>query len=141
MAGVFHFMCRYSDDSTVSDIRPEAPMTASISPISDRSQNSQIITEIEFCAWLGQAEPGDSLEYHRGFLVVDLTPFGGPLCSEARSELARTSARAYDLAERGFVHLVQRRVGPDTFSYLAIARPLPQGKALDFSTLMTEEAA
>ena len=99
------------------------------------------ITEIDFCAWASQAEPGDVLEYHRGFLVVDLTPFGGPLCSEARSELARTSARAYDLAERGFVHLVQRRVGPDTFSYLAIARPLPQGKALDFSTLMTEEAA
>jgi hypothetical protein len=134
-------MRHYSDDSTVSDIRPEAPMTASISPISDRSQNSQIITEIEFCTWLGQAEPGDSLEYHRGFLLVDLTPFGGPLCSEARSELARTSARAYDLAERGFVHLVQRRLGPDSFSYLAIARPLPQGKAMDFSTLMTEEAA
>ena len=116
-------------------------MTASISPISDRSQNSQIITEIEFCTWLGQAEPGDSLEYHRGFLLVDLTPFGGPLCSEARSELARTSARAYDLAERGFVHLVQRRLGPDSFSYLAIVRPLPLGKAMDFSTLMTEEAA
>jgi hypothetical protein len=116
-------------------------MTASISPISDRSQHRQWITEIEFCAWLGQATPGDALEYHRGFLVVDLTPFGGPMCSEARSELARTSTRAYGLAERGFVHLVQRRLGPDTFSYLAIARPLPQGKALDFSTLMTEEAA
>ena len=116
-------------------------MTASISPISDRSQNSQIITEIEFCAWVSQAAPGDALEYHRGFLVVDLTPFGGPMCSEARLELSLTSARAYDLAERGFVHLVQRRLGPDSFSYLAIARPLPQGKALDFSTLMTEEAA
>ena len=99
------------------------------------------ITEIEFCAWLGQAEAGDSLEYHRGFLVVDLTPFGGPMGSEARLELARASTRAYSLAERGFVHLVQRRVGPDNFSYLAIARPLPEGKALDFSTLMTEEAA
>jgi len=100
-----------------------------------------LVTEIEFCSWLGQAAPGDALEYHRGFLVVDLTPFGGPMSSEARSELARTSARAYSLAERGFVHLVQRRVGPDNFSYLALARPLPQGKTLDFSTLMTEEAA
>ena len=99
-----------------------------------------LVTEIEFCAGLGQAGTGDSLEYHRGFLVVDLTPFGNPMCSETRLELARTSARAYGLAERGFVHLVQRRVGPDNFSYLAIARPLPQGKALDFSTLMTEEA-
>ena len=61
-----------------------------------------LMMEIEFCAWLGQAEPGDALEYHRGFLVVDLTPFGGSMGSEARLELARTSARAYGLAERGF---------------------------------------
>ena len=116
-------------------------MTAAIFPVTAPSQLRCSITEIGFCAWLGQAEPGDSLEYHRGFLVVDLTPFGGPMGSEARSELVRTSTRAYGLAERGFVHLVQRRVGPDNFSYLAIARSLPQGKALDFSTLMTEEAA
>ena len=116
-------------------------MTAAISPLPTLSPLRCSITEIDFCAWLGQAEAGDSLEYHRGFLVVDLTPFGGPMGSEARLVLGRTSARAYGLAERGFVHLVQRRVGPDNFSYLAIARPLPQGKALDFSTLMTEEAA
>jgi hypothetical protein len=119
----------------------ETLMTASISPIAALNQSRTWITEIEFCAWLGQAEPGDVLEYHRGFLVVDLTPFGNPMCSEARLDLARTSARAYDLAEPGFVHLVQRRLGPDHFSYLAIARPLPHGKAIDFSTLMTEEAA
>ena len=116
-------------------------MIASIFPISDPSLVHPWITEIEFCGWLGQAEPGDVLEYHRGFLVVDLTPFGKPMCSDARADLAHTSARAYDLAERGFVHLVQRRIGPDHFSYLAIARSLPEGKALDSSTLMTEEAA
>ena len=116
-------------------------MTASIFPISSQPPRSSGITEIELCAWLGQAAPSDDLEYHRGFLVVDLAPFGGPLSSEARSELSHTSSRAYDLAERGFVHLVQRRLGPDSFSYLAIVRPLPQGRAMDFSTLMTEEAA
>jgi hypothetical protein len=116
-------------------------MTASISPINAPLPRRASINEIELCAWLRQAEPGDALEYHQGFLVVDLTPFGGHMTSEARSELTRTSARAYDLAERGFVHLVQRRLAPDSFSYLAIARPLPQGKAMDFSTLMTEEAA
>ncbi len=26
------------------------------------------ITEIDFCAWLSQAAPGEALEYHRGFL-------------------------------------------------------------------------
>ena len=116
-------------------------MTVSISPIIALPQSRTRITEVAFCAWVSQAAPGDVLEYHRGFLVVDLAPFGGPICSDARLELARTSARAYDLGERGFVHLVQRRVGPDSFSYLAIARPPPRGKALDCSTLMTEEAA
>ena len=140
MAHRIQFMRPYWDDSTASDIHSEAPMTASIFPISVHPPLPRI-TEIEFCAWFTQAEPGTSLEYHRGFLVVDLAPFGGPLSSEARSELSHTSSRAYDLAERGFVHLVQRRLGPDSFSYLAIVRPLPQGKAMDFSTLMTEEAA
>jgi hypothetical protein len=116
-------------------------MTVSISPIIALPQSRTRITEVAFCAWLRQAVPGDILEYHRGFLVVDLAPFGGPMNSVARLELSRTSNRAYDLAERGFVHLVQRRLGLDSFSYLAIARPLPEGKTLDFSTIMTEEAA
>ena len=31
------------------------------------------LTDIEFCAWIGQAMPGDRLEYHRGFLGIDTT--------------------------------------------------------------------
>jgi len=99
------------------------------------------ITEIALCSWLGQAEPGDVFEYYRGFLGVDLTTFGNPMSSKIRAVLARTSARAYDLAERGFVHLVQRRVGPDTFAYLAIARPRTGPTPIPFETLMSEEAA
>jgi len=30
---------------------------------------SRPLSEIEFCAWVAQAVPGDRLEYHRGFLV------------------------------------------------------------------------
>ena len=28
-------------------------------------------TDIGLLAWLNQAQPGDALEYHRGFLAVD----------------------------------------------------------------------
>ena len=28
------------------------------------------LSEIEFCAWVAQAGPGDRLEYHRGFLAL-----------------------------------------------------------------------
>ncbi len=99
------------------------------------------ITEIALCSWLGQAEPGDVFEYYRGFLGVDLTSFGNPMSSKTRAELARTSSRAYDLAERGFVHLVQRRVDPDTFAYLAIARPRANRTPMPFEILMSKEAA
>jgi len=99
------------------------------------------ISEVEFCSWLSQAASGDVLEYHRGFLAADRMPFGNPMVPETREELVRTSACVMRLAERGFVHLVQRRLGADRFSYLAIARPRPGRTPIPFATLMTEEAA
>ena len=101
----------------------------------------QALNETTFSAWLAQAAPGEALEYHRGFLCHDRGA-PGPVPKSRRSQTLNLLAeRAYDLAERGFVHLVQRRINTNTFSYLAIARPLPQGKAMEFSTLMSEEAA
>ena len=97
--------------------------------------------EVDFCAWITQAAPGDELEYHRGFLVLDITPFGSPMDGDARAELALVADRAFDLAERGFIHLVQRRIGVGTFAYIAIARPHPGGAPIPFAILMTEEAA
>jgi len=36
---------------------------------------------------------------------------------------------------------VQQRLGEASFRYLAIVRPCPEGQSINFSTLMTEEAA
>lgn len=80
-------------------------------------------TAIEFCAWLGQAAPGDRLEYHRGLLAVDVAEVVSLLPKPDRvrlNGLARIVHRAFEL---GLVHLVQLRLGPDRFAYLAIARP------------------
>jgi hypothetical protein len=100
------------------------------------------LTEIELCAWVAQAEPGAVLEYHRGFLALDRTSFGGLKDTPARVALAQLGARAHDLAERGLVHLVQHRHGPEDYSYLAIARPRARGALPDFASLtITEEAA
>jgi len=96
--------------------------------------------ESAFCAWVAQAAPGDEAEYHRGFLILDLTPFGNPMDREARTELACVAARARDLAERGFIHLVQRRIAPGSFAYLAIARPHRGPRPIP-SALLLEEAA
>ncbi len=99
------------------------------------------LSEIELCGWLSQAEPGETIEYHRGFLGIDRTPFGQPMSIIARDDLNCLAARAMRLAEQGLVHLVQRRLGEDAFSYLAVARARRAGAALSFSTLFAEEAA
>lgn len=99
------------------------------------------IGEIELCGWLSQAEPGETLEYHRGFLGIDRTPLGQPMSLKDRIDLIDVAERAMRLAEKGLVHLVQRRISNDTFSYLAVARSRPAGAALSFSTLFAQEAA
>ena len=37
-----------------------------------RTRSSRRLSEMEFAGWVGAAAPGDRIEYHRGFLVVDL---------------------------------------------------------------------
>ena len=97
--------------------------------------------EVTFCSWLAQAAPGDALEYHRGFLCLDRGGIESVRKSKKADALDQLADRAFDLAERGFIHLIQRRVAPETFSYIAIARPVPLGCALDFKALMPEQAA
>jgi len=81
------------------------------------------LDEIALCAWAAHAEPGEALIYHRGLLAIDRGPQGQPFLSQEAVALAKTGNMAMKLAERGFVHLVQRRLAPDQFLYLAIARP------------------
>lgn len=96
---------------------------------------------IELCGWLSQAEAGEALEYYRGFLGVDRTPLGQPMSLKDRVDLIAMAERAMRLAEQGLVHLVQRRVDAETFSYLAVARSRPAGAAVAISTLIAQEAA
>ena len=99
------------------------------------------LTEIEFCAWVAQAVPGDRLEYHRGFLVLDIFPMLGRLADREREELTRLGSRTFWAAEQGLVHLVQERVGPDRFAYIAVARPKPKHASASLSALLLEEQA
>jgi hypothetical protein len=69
-----------------------------------------------FRAWLERADPGASLEYHRGFLICDRGP-ESDLPEDRRSALARVADAALNAAERGRVHLVQRRISAFDFSY------------------------
>ena len=98
-------------------------------------------TEIDFLAWFGQAAFGDVLEYHQGFIALDRSFSGNPLSQDERTALGRVASRAMRLADQGLIHLLQRRIGRDRFSYLAIARPRTDSTPLSFMTLTQEEAA
>ena len=102
---------------------------------------AMITSEEDLCAWVSQAEPGEAIEYHRGFLSIDRSGadrFGAPIDAASLNQIAQ---RALALADAGFVHLAQRRIESETFSYLAIARPQPEGAVPTAATLLSEEAA
>ena len=96
-------------------------------------------TEIDLLAWVGQAAAGDILEYHQGFLALDRSSLGHAFKERERVALGRIADQAMRLAEHGFVHLLQRRVCSERFSYLAIARPRAVSSPLSISTLIPEE--
>ena len=86
----------------------------------------QPFTEINLCGWIGQAMPGDVLEYHRGFLAHDVSPQSKHRSDDERGELLRIARRAWWASEKGLVHLVQRRHRDGDYSYLVVARPKPK---------------
>jgi hypothetical protein len=98
-------------------------------------------TEISFCAWVAQAVPGDRLEYHRGFLVLDTFALFSGLSKKDRAELRKLADRTFWAAEAGLVHLVQARISTDQFAYIAIARPKPKAAAVSLSKLLLEGEA
>ena len=102
-------------------------------------RTSRPLSEIEFCAWVAQAVPGDRLEYHRGFLVLDTFALFTKLDDRGRTELAKLGSRAFWAAEQGLVHLVQQRIAPDQFAYIAVARPKPKAAAVSLSELLLAE--
>jgi hypothetical protein len=81
-----------------------------------------IVTEAEFSRWLAAAEAGAVRHYHEGFLVLDCARGSTRLSAVERKELAAVARLAWWASEQRVVHLVQRRLGPNRFAYLAIMR-------------------
>ena len=95
-------------------------MTAFPTTVPQPLSPSLLLDEEKFCRWFGDAEPGQSIEYHRGHLVIDRAPRISSLAERHRQELVRIADRAMALAEKGRVLLLQERRGTDDFSYVAV---------------------
>ena len=106
----------------------------------NRRATKPTFTDVEFCAWVAQAPAGARLEYHCGFLGIDVTPGISTLPEPERRQLADLGRAALGAFEKGLVHLVQVRVGLDQFSYVAVARPKPKSGISSLSTLLLAES-
>ena len=98
------------------------------------------LTDTALCGWLGQTEAGDVLDYHRGFLAVDINAVTSRLPDPERRHLLQVARRALWAAEHGLVHLVQLRGGTNDFLYRMIARPHPRTATASLATLLAEAA-
>jgi hypothetical protein len=79
------------------------------------------VTVADLENWRAIAAPRDALEYHRGFLAMERGVGSGPPDDDRRRELGRVAEAVMILANAGQVFLVQRRHGPDDYTYMAIA--------------------
>ena len=86
-------------------------------------RSTRLISQAAFTSWLLRAHSGERLLYWRGQLAIDASPLASQLDGDDRAELSSVSQLAWNMAQKGWVHLVQQRHGVNDFSYLAIARP------------------
>jgi hypothetical protein len=87
-----------------------------------------VLTENALCDRLAEAQAGDVITYHVGMLARDRAPQTQVLSPDRCRDLGAVADRALKLAEAGWVHLVQRRMGEERFTYLAIVRPRPRAR-------------
>jgi hypothetical protein len=86
---------------------------------------SNHVNEEEVGRWVREAYPGQSIQYFQGFLALGMDAHGRPLLEAERQATARVASRLWRAAQHDLVHLVQRRQGPNNWSYIAVARRLP----------------
>jgi hypothetical protein len=97
-----------------------APMQGHPAPYTEEPVN-----DLAFYAWVAQAAPGETLVYHRGFLGIDIGPGMSRFGEPERRRLLGLAQAALSAFDASLVHLVQVRLEPDRFAYLAVARRKP----------------
>ena len=78
------------------------------------------LTEAAWCAWMAQAQVGEAIQYHDGFLLRDRSEAYSALTAQERARIHATARQAWIACERGFVHLFSLRIADSHYRYLAI---------------------
>lgn len=82
---------------------------------------SQSMTLKDFMRWYSESRPGEGVVYHVGDLAYErqLTGPDRELTQKAAS-LSRFASEVYKLAMQAELHLIQRRIEPCLFEYMAV---------------------
>jgi hypothetical protein len=72
---------------------------------------------------MANAAAGDRFTYYTGFLALSIDADGRRLPAADRKHLVLVAQSAWASAQRGLIHLLQRRLGENCFEYFAVARP------------------
>lgn len=109
----------------------EPDNTIGVSELPERPTPVLFTDEDNLCDWIANAVPGALMIYYRGHLAFDRMPSTGVFTNPDRKRLIDVAKRALQAAEDGFIHLVQRRHGPQDYSYIAIkARTRMAGRTI-----------
>ncbi len=108
-----HYISLTVDD--VFDAREEKPKREHHRPV---PLGTLLVTERFFRNWINNSKKGDRLKYYEGLSIGhDASRDAGKY-----SDIARIRDLTSRFAAEGFIHLIQRRVGPFVFSYEAVKR-------------------
>jgi hypothetical protein len=71
--------------------------------------------KLSLLEWVADAKRGRPYLYHTGFLCRDVDRL-----KEGKSKLIATRSIAWSLYEKGYVLLVQQKIGPMSYEYIAV---------------------
>jgi len=88
--------------------------------ISEDFNPEKPLDEAGLCDWIAAASTGDSIVYHRGYLLVDRSETSSQLVPSDRKRINQLARRAWIACELGLVHLFSQRVGEEKYRYIAV---------------------
>jgi hypothetical protein len=78
------------------------------------------LSEPELCDWIAGAAPGQSIQYHEGFLMLDRSASESTLPAADRIRLHAVARRAWIACELGLVHLFSLKLADCHYRYIAV---------------------
>lgn len=83
---------------------------------------ARMMTDVDLCVWVADAQPGDKIVYYTGHLSRDRLPHKDGYSEHIRRKIGELGNAAWMLGAENWVHLVQRRVSYGCWDYIALRK-------------------